>query len=610
MTKHKYWKWLVLHSWELWIAFIVSSIAATNWLDEVDYRVSDWIYQSPSKVSPEIVIVGIDTETLNKFGPLSSWLRRDVSKVITYLNEHDPQARPAVIGLDFLFTGENSQAPDVDKRLVETVAKYDNVVVASAVIMDDEDAASDNPFDMWNKAWTWDAPFAALAEVADTGHICEPYDADGIIRHQLLFVNVTERGQLYSFARVIYEKFCRYKDIAPNPPPKTKGDGLYWLPFTAKSYSRGINFDDVLEGKVSSDFYRDKIVLIAPYAPGMGDDFVTALDRSSTVYGVDLHANAIQAFQKGFFPREAKQSYQLIILFFVSFISTILFQSGKLSVVSATWLILCAGWLGVCKVCYQNEIILHALWGPLAVTVLFICVVSFKYIRTRAERDMVTSTFGRYVDPTIMNQLLESKTVDVGGSLKNIAVLFVDIRGFTTMSEQLPPPMVVEILNKYLTLTTNCIRRHHGTLDKFVGDCTMAFWNAPLPQKDPVLLACRAALDMIKDSEGLRAELKARYGREIAFGVGVHWGSAVVGNIGSPFRMDYTAIGDTVNTAARLEANAPGGTVYISRDVADILGERANVTSLGDTVKLKGKADGFEVLILNSLVETEEVISA
>lgn len=602
----KYWRWLVLHSRELWIAFIISSIAATSLLEEVDYRFSDWIYQRPGKINSDIVVVGVDAETLNKLGYLSSWLRRDMPKVITYLNEHDPQARPAVIGLDFLFTGENSQAPEVDKKFAETVAKYDNVVVASAVMIDDEEEFDEDPYTQWNKSWPLDPPFEALATASDTGHICEPIDTDGLVRHQLLYVNITNAGRLYSFARVIYEKYCSYKGITPNAPPVTKDNGLYWLPFTAKNYGSGINFLDLLEGKVSSEVYRDKIVLIGFYAPGMGDEFLTVLDRSSTVYGIDIHANAIQAFQKGFFPIEAEQSFQLIIVFFVSFISLILFQSGRFSVVLTAWLIICISWLGICKAFYYKSIILHALWGPFAFTILFICVVSFKYIHTRAERDMVTSTFGRYVDPTVMSQLLQSGEVDVGGSLKNIAVLFVDIRGFTTMSEQLPPATVVEILNKYLTLTTICIRRHHGTLDKFVGDCTMAFWNAPLPQEDPVLLACRAALDMIKDSEELRAELKARYGREIDFGVGVHWGSAVVGNIGSPFRMDYTAIGDTVNTAARLEANAPGGKIYISRDVADILGNRANVTSLGDTVKLKGKSAGFEVLTLNSLNETEE----
>ncbi|MBP5733251.1 MAG: adenylate/guanylate cyclase domain-containing protein [Lachnospiraceae bacterium] len=171
------------------------------------------------------------------------------------------------------------------------------------------------------------------------------------------------------------------------------------------------------------------------------------------------------------------------------------------------------------------------------------------------------------------------------------------------MSEALPATEVVEILNQYLTLTTKCVMDNHGTLDKFVGDCTMAIWNAPLPQEDYVMNACKAALDMVKGSEELAKELQEKYGRTVAFGVGVHCGKAVVGNIGAKMRMDYTAIGDTVNTAARLEANAPGGCVYISRAVVDALGDRILATSLGTSIKLKGKADGFEIFTLDGIKE-------
>ena len=143
--------------------------------------------------------------------------------------------------------------------------------------------------------------------------------------------------------------------------------------------------------------------------------------------------------------------------------------------------------------------------------------------------------------------------------------------------------------------------RYHGTLDKFDGDCTMAFWNAPVAQEDPVYLACCAAMDMAEGAKPLAEELQARFGRSVSFGVGVHYGPAVVGNIGAPQRMDFTAIGDTVNTASRLESNAPAGTIYISRVVADMLGDRAQTTSLGSAIKLKGKAEGFEVLTLDSL---------
>jgi len=187
----------------------------------------------------------------------------------------------------------------------------------------------------------------------------------------------------------------------------------------------------------------------------------------------------------------------------------------------------------------------------------------------------------------------------------NIAVLFVDVRGFTPMSELLKPGQVVEILNRYLSLISDCILGNHGTLDKFVGDAAMAFWGAPLPQEDYVMLAARAAMDMVEGSQALSEELMAKYGRTVSFGVGIHVGEAVVGNIGSLRRMDYTAIGDTVNTAARLEANAPGSTIYISRAVADALAGRIETTSLGSSVKLKGKKDGFEVLTLDKILEEE-----
>lgn len=585
---------------------VIVVIAATGWLDDLDNKVSDWLYQRQGAVNPDIVIVGIDSLTLQKLGPMSSWIRKDISTVITRLND-DPAARPAAIGIDIFFNGDNPETATWDKKFAKTAAQYDNVVVASAAIIDDDSEENNDPYYPWNRTWEWDAPFPALANSADTGHIFEPIDDDGIVRHQLLYIDVTERGRLNSFARVLYEKWCQAKGVAPNSPPPTEGNGLYYLPFTAKSYNGNISFVDLLEGNFDADFFRDKIVLIAPYAPGMGDEFTTALARSTAMYGVDIHANAIQAFQENFFPREASNTLQFVILFVISVVTKIFFNAGKMKHVIASWLIICIGELVLCKIFYRQEIIFHATWVPLAVSLLFVGAIVTNYVHARAEKDEVTATFERYVDPTIMRQLLEGGTEarDVGGTLRNIAVLFVDIRGFTTMSEQLEPPTVVEILNRYLTLTTDCIRRHHGTLDKFVGDCTMAFWNAPLEQDKPVLLACRAAVDMIRDSEALRAELKQRYGREISFGIGVHWGSAVVGNIGSPFRMDYTAIGDTVNTAARLEANAPGGKILISRVVADILGDCADVTSLGDTVKLKGKASGFEVLVLNSLKETE-----
>ena len=153
--------------------------------------------------------------------------------------------------------------------------------------------------------------------------------------------------------------------------------------------------------------------------------------------------------------------------------------------------------MAICFAASKAGIVMHVLRIPAALTILLAVCTGFNYVRAQREKRKVTSVFGRYVDPAIMNELLAEggAAETLGGKNCDIAVLFVDIRGFTTMSESLPPATVVEIINKYLTLTTECIMRYHGTLDKFVGDCTMAFWNAPIEQEDPVYWACCAAMD-------------------------------------------------------------------------------------------------------------------
>ena len=580
------------------VASVLTFLAAIGLVDELNNRLSDEIYQSAGEKSPDIIVIGIDNVTLSKLGAISSLRRRDVAQAINFLN-HDPTARPAVIGIDILFTGNNPDDPEGDKLLAEAAKKFNNVVVAAEVDVHDE-VAGENP---WVESWKLIPPYPELENSAEIGHINAPNEDDGIIRHDLLYVNVDDwdNGRLYSFSRVIYEKFCRYKGIEPKDLPWTHEDGQFYLPFTAKSYSTDKNFYDLLRNNVPTEVFRDKIVLIGPYASGLQDAAPTSFDRSDLMFGIDVHANAIQAFMRGDFPCVAHSTPQLVILFVVCFLSEFYFRNARMCHITLCWLTICVGWLVLCHVFRQHGLILNVAWIPIAENILFVGAVATNYALARAEKEKVTETFEKYVDPIVMRKLLDSKSPNLGGELKDIAVLFVDIRGFTSMSEELPPETVVEILNRYLTLTTDCIRLYHGTLDKFVGDCTMAFWNAPIRQEKPVLLACRAALDMIDASDSLGKELMARFGRKISFGVGIHWGSAVVGNIGTPFRMDYTAIGDTVNTAARLEANARGGTILISRAVADMLGSCANVTSLGNSIKLKGKSADFEVLVLNSL---------
>ena len=584
---------------------IVAAITA-DWVEELDARVADELYQKSVEADSNILVIGIDSSTLNKLGPSSAWVRKETAKVIQYLNNNDPNARPAVIGIDVLFSGHKSDDADTDLALAEAAGQYGNVVMAAGafITVGNSREETSNPYAIWEKSWPADFPYKELRESAAIGHYDAPNEKDGVARHNLLFVNIDGMGRLYSFGRTIYEKWCESRGISPNPPPVTKENGIYYLPFSAAKYSRGINFLDLAEGRVPSSVYRDKVILIGPYASGLMDDYPTALNRADKMYGIDIHANAIQAFERGFFPIEVEKTPQLIILLLIGATAEWFFRREATRNVALLWLIISVGWIGVCKLCYSLGFILHPLWVPLFVSVLFVSSVMSNYrMRAKEEETRVKTILTRYFDETVTEKLLSdnSDALKLGGKEQEVAVLFVDIRGFTAMCGELPDREIMEILNFYLETMTKCVRRYEGTIDKFIGDCAMAFWNAPYPQEDYVYLACRAAADMIAAAKDVNEKVKKIYNKEIAFGVGVHSGKALVGNIGSEFRMDYTAIGDTVNTAARLEENADRGQILISKDVKEKLGDRAIVSPAPKEKKLKGISPDFEIFVLDSL---------
>jgi adenylate cyclase len=192
-------------------------------------------------------------------------------------------------------------------------------------------------------------------------------------------------------------------------------------------------------------------------------------------------------------------------------------------------------------------------------------------------------------------------SVELGGVLRDVTLLFVDIRGFTAFSESNPPEKVVEIVNRYLNLTSSSIQQNGGTIDKYIGDATMAVFNAPNDLHAHALCAVRAAWAMKVGAEPLRKELMRDFGVELQFGIGINTGQAVVGNMGSEFRMDYTVIGDTVNTAARLESNAQRSQILISKEVYDRLGERVKAVSVGE-LPLKGKSEKLEIFAVNEVL--------
>ena len=580
-------------------------LAGLGALKGPDRTASDAFYQSRRSFEGDIVLVGIDQRALDEFGPYNQWGRDVIARAVDALNESE-DCRPAVIALDILFAGETD--PDKDRQLVEAAGRYGNVIVGCAANIGIGLVEGGNIGYDYDRFATlgFEEPFEALRDVTVQGHINAMLDDDGILRHHLLRHTLPDGEVVPSMALAAAQMFRDYMGQDPIELPPTDSRGFWYVPFTGMPGDLGgsVSVADLFSGTVPASYFADKIVFIGVYAAGLQDSYVTSMDHTKLMYGVEFQANAVQALLRGEYQREAGRAGQLALLFFLLLCAFAGFWRRRVWISTVLWLLLSGGWLLVCHVAYEQGLILHVLWVPVGVSFLYVGCIAANYIRAAVEKRQITGTFKKYVAPEIVNEILKEGTdaLELGGKQVQIAVLFVDVRGFTPMSERLEPAQVVEVLNDYLTLISRCILDNGGTLDKFIGDAAMAFWGAPLPQEDFVMKAVRAAADMVEGSQELSWQLLEKYGRTVSFGIGVHVGEAVVGNIGSPERMDYTAIGDTVNTSARLEANAPAGTIYISRAVADALEGRIRVTSLGDSVRLKGKQEGFEVLTMDGIL--------
>lgn len=587
-----------------------AALCASGFLYAQDAYLADALYQRPVPQDGNIVLINIDQKSLDELGAFSSWGRALMGDVINQLNQ-DKETAPAVIALDVLYVGA-SDDPEGDAYLAEACASGCPVVTACAGTFGSElTETEDGSFFMDSHALTaFDEPYEELKDATWQGHINSMFDKDGILRHGIWQIDLPDGREIPSFHRQIYELYCERTGQVADTVPYYDNHYSYYIPFQGKpgAYSDGYSVADLLNGEIDPEAYAGKIVLIGPYAAGMQDDFATAVNHAGKMYGIEYQANMIDALIHGETKREVSRLWQALAVFVLTIVWGLFFYNRSLLPSTAGWLCVLAGYTGICLAVYEKGWVLSPLYLLLSVTVLFVFSMASNYMRAALEKRRVTATFQRYVAPEIVSELLKegSDAQMLGGKLCNIAVMFVDIRGFTSMSEALEPEEVVQILNQYLTLTSECIFENGGTLDKFIGDCAMAFWGAPLPQEDSIYKAVKTAFDVLERSKTLKSTLQEKFGAAVDFGIGIHYGAAVVGNIGAKNRMDYTAIGDTVNTAARLEAAAPGGNIYVSYAVVEALEGRVRFDSLGDNIQLKGKAAGFEIFIAQELLEKKD----
>lgn len=578
------------------VMVLVFVLTVTNLFSSLDYMLKDAVYQIPRGVSSQIKIIAIDERTLEELGPINTWSREYYADLIHILNS-DSDAKPSVIAFDILFSGyfgENNNISDGDKAFVEAAKESGNVVTVAQFQYDEKAETDENGLLVYPVKDIY-YPFPELRDVVSLGYSNVAQDSDGTVRR--ISVAQENDGEIMSmFSKAIYDEYCKYDDAYLVDVPTDKY-GKTMINYSGKpgDYEH-ISLVDVLNGKIDTRAFKNSIVLVGAYATGMQDNFNVPNGYSSQMYGVEIHANILQSLMDGRFSVNANPVVVGLIAGILAGLVHFIFKRTKLWI--ATLLLLLAIGIQIFTgvVFNNNGTAISLVYTIIALILSYMYCLGIRYVLERIKRKKVVNAFKKYVAPEVVEEISKKGdfTIKLGGENRDIAVLFVDIRGFTTMSEVLEPEQVVAILNNYLNLTTNAIFKNKGTLDKFVGDATMAVFNSPFDLEDYTFKAVCAAKDIVDGAAELEEKLMKEFGRSVGFGVGVNCGPAVVGNIGCEFRMDFTAIGDTVNTAARLEANAKRGQVLISDAVYERVKDRIEVEEVGE-IPLKGKSKGVFV---------------
>ncbi|HSF10695.1 MAG TPA: adenylate/guanylate cyclase domain-containing protein, partial [Nitrospirales bacterium] len=313
-------------------------------------------------------------------------------------------------------------------------------------------------------------------------------------------------------------------------------------------------FVDVLLGKFDKSLVKNKIVLIGLTVRGL-EEFSTPTTSNTKMWGVEVLGNAIETILNQRYVVPASRTLTVVLIFLMAALAAWLVALSRPSWATIGSLILLALYVFIAGVFFDAGILFNLIYPPSALLISFSLVMAYRVVDEQGEQRKIRELMGQYLSPTVSQWVLQDPDkLQLGGQTQDVTVLFSDIRGFTTLAHTLAPQPLVSLLNEYMTVMSRIMFKHDGVVDKYIGDAIMAFWNAPMPQPDHARRACQTALEMITTLRELQADWKRRGMPMLEVGIGINSGPAVVGNIGSIERLQYTALGDTTNVASRLEA--------------------------------------------------------
>jgi adenylate cyclase len=573
---------------------------------------------NPSRASEDIIILLIDQESLDVYqseqGLSWPWPRQMYSAVVRFFQHAGAKA----LLIDLFFFEDSFYGPDDDKDLARTMTEAGNVFLPIFLHerKKETDATllsaltrfsfprSDVPDQMLFPTQSVTLPVDDLLLAAKgIGNVRFPQDSDGIFRRIPLVFGL--RNLILPALPLAVSGFLMDELELEKVPLDRSGKMIinYRGPsetYTTYSIAAIINSYAQLESgltpQVSPEEFKDKIVLVGGSAPGLLDLRPTPL---SAVYpGVEIQATVIDNLLQEDFIRVMPVGIIVLYVFILAFITAI-----GTSLLANIWRT-----VAFASACIAIPLAVSVLgfrarsWVEFAAP-LFAVLLSFtaasllNYSFEGRQKRFIKSAFRHYLSPHVIERVLEDPSqLSLGGESREITAFFSDVAGFTSVSESLSPEDLVQLLNEYLSEMTDIILDSGGTLDKYEGDAIIAFWNAPLDLPDHAVRACRAALLCQKRLGDLRPDFQERYGHGLTMRIGVNSGPAVVGNMGSRRRFDYTAMGDTMNLASRLEGACKQYRVPIlvgETTFAQI--ENDIITREVDLIRVVGKAQPVRV---------------
>ena len=524
-----------------------------------------FITSLPEKKSDEVVIVNFGEKSVEKFG---QWPfdRKDIANTIIKLREHGA----GVIVAPILFSEKDRAGHDEDLTKV-----LDGVVLAQVPTTQNSKPdsvrrgfAAIGPVDPVTSVYRWSGglrPLDQYAAAADgVGVVATVPEVDGVVRRMPLVVSIA--GNLYpslplesirvaagdpSYQIKTNEFGIEAVRIPQFPAIKTDERGRVWIAWNNKFQS--------MDATEIDDRVKDKIVVLGLTIEGVGGIIATPIGEK---WAGDVQAQALQTMVDGTSISRSSESRILEGTLLTILLLLCLYIVPRLSVVLTVpfYVFLVATISFGSYYLFKTHL---QLWDPsyiiLAGSVVFGHLVFNNFAREFRLKQQIKKQFGTYLSPALVEKLQKNPSLlKLGGETRELSIMFTDVRGFTTISEHYGSNVqgLTQIMNRYMTAMTAKILENNGTLDKYIGDAQMAFWNAPLDDKDHAKHAVKTAMEMLGDLERFNAEILAEGVPPFGMGLGINTGSVVVGNMGSSQRFDYTCLGDSVNLASRLEGQS------------------------------------------------------